>query len=314
MTTATRHKLDTIGDIERKNSAAGQHFFDADTLRFFSSRIQDAVIAHRYFVTSEKPPHSERRSTIRCIMDDGSCETVGEFLQFGAPAQAFRALEKALAAGIEVRHDPYPDVTNPDSADGFNWRAYVGELPIGPRTDKATAEDQARQGAEPGYCYPGHAQAREDKMIAEARERGADAAKAAASWVTDGNSDIDERRRVLAMMRNGDPAADDYLPREPDLSGEFADDLTPRTLLIEISGDDYESLSHAEQERLEQELSEAFEDGVRETFTATCEAELIRFCYNDPVNCPGHTDDVDCEDDPQNPCRACWEAGEENSK
>lgn len=33
----------------------------------------------------------------------------------------------------------------------------------------------------------------------------------------------------------------------------------------------------------------------------------------EPVNCPGHGDKENCEDNPQDPCRACYEAGEKES-
>jgi hypothetical protein len=115
----------------------------------------------------------------------------------------------------------------------------------------------------------------------EARARGEDAAKAAASWVTDGNSDVAERARVLAMLRDGDPAADDYLPRRPDLSGEFADDLTPTRLFEEIIGRppilDGLDVESKDGGTIDQ-IADAFEEGVSETFTQECERELIRFC------------------------------------
>lgn len=152
MSAATRHKLDTIGDIERVNSRGGYHFFDADTLRFFKSRIQPHVTAHRYFITSEKNDREPRRASIRCVMDNGSTETVGEFQQFASPAAAQKALDKALAAGIEVRNDPYEGDKDPTNPERFGWRAYVGELPLGSRTTKSEAEDEAAQAGRPGYC------------------------------------------------------------------------------------------------------------------------------------------------------------------
>jgi hypothetical protein len=150
-----RHKIDTISEIETLNSRAGQHFFDSDTLRFFGSRISDKVIRHRYFVTTEKGPRDEspRRASVRLIRDDGSTETVGEFQAFTAPAAAFKALEKALAAGVEVRNDPYPDAKEPQAWGQFNWRAYVGELAVGSRTTKADAERIAEEMQRPCYCW-----------------------------------------------------------------------------------------------------------------------------------------------------------------
>jgi hypothetical protein len=115
----------------------------------------------------------------------------------------------------------------------------------------------------------------------EARKLGTEAAEAAASWTVDGNSDRQERARVLAMLRDGDPDAYDYLPREPNLSGEYADDLTPRSLFEDITGLD----AHAEAtwsvdayNAVVDALCDAYDEGVSETFSLACERELIAFC------------------------------------
>ena len=47
----------TIAEIKRENKKAGQHFFDADTMRFFDSRIESSAMrGHEryYFITSEQ--------------------------------------------------------------------------------------------------------------------------------------------------------------------------------------------------------------------------------------------------------------------
>ncbi len=57
----------TIEDIERRNKEVGQHFFDADTKRFFSSRISETVYQGPggiFIVTSEQfqgTTHTEPR-------------------------------------------------------------------------------------------------------------------------------------------------------------------------------------------------------------------------------------------------------------
>lgn len=105
----------------------------------------------------------------------------------------------------------------------------------------------------------------------EARERGCSDARAAASWIVDGNTDVEAARRLIRMIEDGDPAADDYMPRRPDLSGEFADDLTPDSLAEEITGaDDIEA-------ELVDQLASAYEQGVSDTFGDACETELRRF-------------------------------------
>jgi hypothetical protein len=120
--------------------------------------------------------------------------------------------------------------------------------------------------------------------IQAARELGIEHARNVASWVADGNTDPEGIRRVLRMLEEGDPAADDYLPRRPDLSGEWADGMTPTMLYQEITGE-----SHADAEAeagmayetlvgtLLDSLCDAYEEGVADTFQEACEAELRRW-------------------------------------
>lgn len=67
---------------EYKKRTNGQgHFFDADTIGFFNSRIGRAKEKNGiwYFVTSEKPPHEKRQYTVRKMLLDGSIENIGGF-------------------------------------------------------------------------------------------------------------------------------------------------------------------------------------------------------------------------------------------
>lgn len=77
----------TISQIRQHNTGAGNFFFSVDTMQFFDSRIESAVIGGRLFVTSEQCHHSDGSSeprlfTIRVAADDGDIETVGKFQQF----------------------------------------------------------------------------------------------------------------------------------------------------------------------------------------------------------------------------------------
>jgi hypothetical protein len=120
-----------------------------------------------------------------------------------------------------------------------------------------------------------------DQWTADARALGIEHATNAASWTYDGNSDIAERTRVLGMLRDGDPAVWDYLPAQPNLSGEWADAPTPRSLFEEITGLD----AHAEATYnveayalVSGALCNAYEDGVSESFGPACEAALVELC------------------------------------
>ncbi|MBS1883233.1 MAG: hypothetical protein JSS97_09775 [Actinobacteria bacterium] len=174
--------VDTVGDMEWLNRRAGHHFFDGETMRFFGSRVSPRIVAHRFFVTSERTGFeaTTRRSTLRMIRDGGPVETVGEFLAFGDNRAAFRSIERArssldpriyghgtlAAGGVSVRFDPYPACLEPggwvQKAAGtigerrldraFVWRAYVGELAIGRRTSKADARAIASEAVRPCPC------------------------------------------------------------------------------------------------------------------------------------------------------------------
>lgn len=102
----------------------------------------------------------------------------------------------------------------------------------------------------------------------EAYEAGVEAAKAAASWVIDGNTSQEHIAGVLALWDNGDPAVDECLPYCPDLSGQWAGDPTPLSLARDITGEDEPDPD------LTDSLAEAFERGAMETFGPECERIL----------------------------------------
>jgi hypothetical protein len=108
------------------------------------------------------------------------------------------------------------------------------------------------------------------KFCTAAFERGVEAARTAASWAADGNTDPRGILRVLAMIEDGDDVGQ-YLPRRPDLSGEWADDRTPLSLAREVTALDDPSPDTID------ELAEEFMRGVDETFEAACEAELRKW-------------------------------------
>ena len=43
----------TIADVKAKNRAVGDHFFDANTMKFFGSRIESSLYKNNTFITSE---------------------------------------------------------------------------------------------------------------------------------------------------------------------------------------------------------------------------------------------------------------------
>jgi hypothetical protein len=138
-----------IDRIVSANRAAGHHFFDADALHFFNSTIYPRVYAERYFITSEfyDEDHPEGYS-LRAALDNGHIASVGDFQGFASYEATEDALIFALGRGeIETRFDPYDsDVIEADADPrGFHWRTYIGELPVGVRTDRAAADQLTRE-------------------------------------------------------------------------------------------------------------------------------------------------------------------------
>ncbi len=97
-----------ISIIEDANKRAGFHFFDAEAIRAFGSRLPSCGYqgTHEvYFVTSEKRPRSDdpRGWTVRAIAADGSMETIGDFQAYGsyksAERVAVKLAEQSRAAG-----------------------------------------------------------------------------------------------------------------------------------------------------------------------------------------------------------------------
>jgi hypothetical protein len=113
----------------------------------------------------------------------------------------------------------------------------------------------------------------------EAYELGKDAAIAAASWVVDGNTSQDHIRRMVAMLDAGDPVAYDYLPAQPNLSGEWADAPTPLSLAQDIFGTGITGTQDYPPEELN-EIADAWEAGVFDTFQYECE-RILRDALDD---------------------------------
>lgn len=118
--------------------------------------------------------------------------------------------------------------------------------------------EERRGGREPSVTMPFY-----DKIIENARELGQSEGKSAGSAVFDGNADMATYRTILKGHEDGDPEVMDMY-RSP-LSGEYADDRTPKSLLdwLEVpesnaSDEDYSELIDA----YEEAHSEAFWDEV----------------------------------------------------
>ena len=95
-----------VSEIRRANVAADHHFFDADAMAFFDSRIEDGgkVYGGRYFITSEqfhfRGEAFPRKYTIRRADADGTVHTVlGTWQEYASMIEA-RAAAEAIASHV----------------------------------------------------------------------------------------------------------------------------------------------------------------------------------------------------------------------
>ena len=100
--------IHTITQAKNANARAGQHFFDAEAMRFFGSRLPRTVIPvadGALFVTSEQRPFmsgidtapNPRLYTVRHVSDRGTVSTLGEFQAFTTNDEA-KKVAKVLAS------------------------------------------------------------------------------------------------------------------------------------------------------------------------------------------------------------------------
>lgn len=95
----------TMDEIRNANRNAGSHWFDPDTLRFFSSRISDSVYEGPggiFFVTSEQRkgwgsiPDAPRLYSVRRFEPKtGGISTHGEFQEYRTSRAAHAAARRA---------------------------------------------------------------------------------------------------------------------------------------------------------------------------------------------------------------------------
>jgi hypothetical protein len=100
------------------------------------------------------------------------------------------------------------------------------------------------------------------EIITRAEALGADAGRAAASWVFDGNTDRATYARVLAGIEDGDPEVMDAY-REPDLSGEFSGAGCEAGLAVDLGIEPYSELSD--------DACRAWDEAARAAFWAEIE-------------------------------------------
>lgn len=150
----------SVDDAVAAVQSSGSHFFSADTMRSFGSRVDDEIFGGRFFVTSERSGFdrsSPRRYTVRVVLPLGEIEELGDFLAFDTLVQARRAAKRAAEGTFETRHDPYGDEPTVSPAHYYAWRTWSipawvrgqraiarSEFPIGARRTKRDADRMTR--------------------------------------------------------------------------------------------------------------------------------------------------------------------------
>ena len=81
-----------LQDVVRANDEAGQHWFDADTMEFFETRLESDLIDGRYFISSEHGPYGPRAFSVRMADEDAHIQTVGEFMGYETRTDAIHAV------------------------------------------------------------------------------------------------------------------------------------------------------------------------------------------------------------------------------
>lgn len=96
------YRIDEIKNLAEKNHS---HFFDKDTMKFFSSRLSELcwkIEQEIYFITSEadqsyiKHSGSKRAFTVRKCSLNGNIETVGKFQEFSTVKEARKKIMELI--------------------------------------------------------------------------------------------------------------------------------------------------------------------------------------------------------------------------
>lgn len=155
-----RATINSANDVRAVVSGTGSHYFDLDTMRFFSSRFLSNVVAldgyetkegRRYlFVTSDRDTYSQeprsytvRMLTLGTVRDDRPAvdiDTVGGFQAFSSAAKAWRFARSLkglpecglvkygatcrLPAWREIRHG----ASTPATACDFHMDLFMAEV------------------------------------------------------------------------------------------------------------------------------------------------------------------------------------------
>lgn len=95
----------TMAEVKRADQANDHHWFDRDTMRFFSSRVESDLICGEFFVSSERfDEDAPRLFTVRRVATKrGEIRTVGAFQEHATLGHALAAAAAEAAVAIAER-------------------------------------------------------------------------------------------------------------------------------------------------------------------------------------------------------------------
>lgn len=100
----------SMSEIRERNRAIGHHWFDADSMRFFKTRIVSGslVVGNKasYFITRETNPTGQNAFSIRVAKPTGQVGTIGKFHHFASSRKAKKALRDYITRGESVEPNP----------------------------------------------------------------------------------------------------------------------------------------------------------------------------------------------------------------
>lgn len=82
--------ITTVVSVKLAYGRTGGNWFSQDSMRFWGTKVFNAVYGDRYFITEDDTFDGSRASSIRELKDDGSIDTVA-FQHYTTPSDAAKA-------------------------------------------------------------------------------------------------------------------------------------------------------------------------------------------------------------------------------
>lgn len=112
-----------------------------------------------------------------------------------------------------------------------------------------------------------------DELETAALKLGSEHGYNAATWATDGNTSQETYKSILQGYEDGDPEVMDMQPSP--LSGEWADDPTPNSVLEAFGVEDLEGSEDGRWDWLLDAYEGAFSEAYWDELIGTCRAQLM---------------------------------------